>query len=128
MKKYLTKEQSQDLIYLGIHPDKASFVSWKQTHNWDRKVIEDKKYHFCLKPFRPMVMGFEQFECHDVFSLSDLMEILSTDIDDELLIKHVKNGWSVCYVNHEGSTHIQSELIDALYHTLLWYCETFKMK
>ena len=43
-RKYLTKEQSQDLIYLGVHQDKASFVSWKQTHNWDTKVIEDKKY------------------------------------------------------------------------------------
>lgn len=129
MKKYLTKEQSQDLINLGIHQDKASFVSWKQTHNWDTKVIEDKKYHIDLKPFRPAVMGFEQFECHDIFSLSDLMEIVPDNVDGNgLNIKHKDNTWIVGYYDIPDSTYISEELIDALYHTLLWYCETFKMK
>lgn len=130
MKKYLTKEQSKELIESGIHSDKASFIVWKPTRDFSNNRIDIKvNEHLVLKPFRPAIMGFEQFDCHDVFSLSDLMEILPTDIDgNDILIKHVKNGWSVCYVNCEGSTHIQSELIDALYHILLWYCETFKIK
>ena len=57
------------------------------------------------------------------------MEIVPDNVDGNgLNIKHKDNTWIVGYYDIPDSTYISEELIDALYHTLLWYCETFKMK
>ena len=57
------------------------------------------------------------------------MEIVPDNVDGNgLNIKHKDNTWIVGYYNIPDSTYLSEELIDALYHTLLWYCETFKMK
>ena len=123
MKKYLTREESKKLIESGISPDCASFVNWIPTKTWNNDDVVGGKEHIDIKPFRPAVMGFENFDCQDVFSTSDLINILPDEIDGgDFLMRHSKDwGWNICYMNVKGSTHMKPELIDVLYEQVLWY-------
>lgn len=145
MKTILTIEESAKLIELGVDPKMASMVSWKQTKDWERKSVLPNKEHLTLKPFRPMVMGFERFEVKDVFVLSDILSILPKEIKDSNLdiistqvdIKNYKkvSGWMVTYIdNHndlafgDKSIFQSSELIDALSQMLIWCLENGYLK
>ena len=123
-KRHLTKKQSGNLIKLGIDPNNASFVFWKQIKNWKGEPIEkhDIIERFAHKPMEHLHVGFEKFEHEDIFSLEDLMSILPNRIEDnDLLIRYSDFGWNVGYFDIQGSTHIKLELIDAVYDTLVWY-------
>lgn len=132
MKTALTIEESQRLIDLGVDPKLASMVSWKQTETWARKSILSNEEHLTLKPFRPMVMGFERFETKDVFTLADLLSILTKEIKQ--VKKHpmtmvvywhsINNEWNAYYDYSEFSPIKSSpELIDALNSLLIWVLE-----
>lgn len=133
MKTTLTIEESGRLIELGVDPKMASMVSWKQTENWQRKSVLDNKEHLQLKPFRPMVMGFERFDCKDIFTLTDLLSILPKEIDGyHLTIEASEKGYDVGYELYDsfedrtffmGSQATTPELIDALYQLLIWCLE-----
>lgn len=116
MKRYLTKEDSKKLIELGVKPEQSSYIIWKPISDYKDTPSVFNKEKLTLKPFRPAIMGFETFECHDIFSLEDILDILPNSFNDNLLImRHTTDGWSVCYQNVKNTTHIKEELIDALY-------------
>ena len=140
MKTTLTVEESARLIELGVDPKMASMVSWKQTETWARKSVLPNKEHLTLKPFKPMIIGFERFETKDVFTLADILRILPKEIEDSNLdiistqvdIKNHKkiSGWMVTYIDSHNdlafgdeSIFQAPELIDALYSLLIWCLE-----
>ena len=140
MKTTLTVEESQRLINLGVDPKLASMVSWKQTETWARKSVLPNKEHLTLKPFKPMVIGFERFEVKDVFTLADILSILPKEIEDSNLdiistqvdIKNHKkvSGWMATYIGShndltftDGLVFQAPELINALYSLLIWCLE-----
>ena len=140
MKTTLTVEESARLIELGVDPKMASMVSWKQTETWARKSVLPNKEHLTLKPFKPMIIGFERFETKDVFTLADILRILPKEIEDSNLdiistqvdIKNHKkiSGWMVTYIDSHNdlafgdeSIFQAPELIDALYSLLIWFLE-----
>lgn len=138
MKEYLTREESKFLIKKGIVPESASFISWKQNKTWDDKSINDKE-HLALKPFRPAVMGMESFDCQDIFSLSDLLNILPkriivSETQYTLNISTLINGkWEVKYTDIENDYNIMfimihNELIVSLYKLIISLSEKMNYK
>ena len=131
MKTKLTVEESAKLIELGVDPKLASMVSWKQTEDWARKSVLPNKEHLTLKPFRPMVMGFERFEVKDVFTRADILNILPKEIEIEgekevLNIVMDNYGALVGYPKfHEkhGCAFVNPELINSLNMLLVWCLE-----
>lgn len=130
MKTKLTVKESARLIELGVDPKMASMVSWKQTEDWQRKSVLPNKEHLTLKPFRPMVMGFERFEVKDIFTLADLLRILPKEIKVDkvnlsLVMEWQCDKWYVCYMGHGymKADHSAPELIDALNSLLIWVLE-----
>ena len=129
MEKFLNREQSKKLIELGISPDKASMVSWKNTCDWSKKMVYDDKEHFDLKPFRPAVMGFEDFDCQDIFTIGDLIELLPITVNHNninyfLCIYPIDdNSWCVSYdytTSDTFHTCVKKELVNALYQMLTY--------
>ena len=140
MKTTLTVEESQRLIDLGVDPKMASMVSWKQTETWARKSVLPNKEHLTLKPFKPMVIGFERFETKDVFTLTDILRILPKEIEHNGLTYGL-NMWvenatyfvEYCAENGVYDYLIDSnisapELIDALNALLIWVLENGHLK
>ena len=129
MKTQLTIEESARLIELGVDAKLASMVSWKQTEDWQRKSVLDNKEHLTLKPFRPVVMGFERFDCKDIFTLTDILSILPKEIDERnLSMEHESEfkQWCVGY----NLLHLESapELIEALNQLAIWSLENGHLK
>ncbi len=134
MKTELTPEESAKLIELGVDPKLASMVSWKSTKDWQGNNINENNKHLVLKPFRPAVMGFESFDCKDIFTLTDILAILPKGIRHKEgpygLCMEYDCDWEVSYFNmanfltpnKEGFIAFAqaSELIDALNQLLIW--------
>ena len=120
MEKYLNREQSKELIELGINSDNASLVFWKSIKNWQGNSIIDKE-HIATKPFRCAVMGFEDFDCQDIFTIGDLIGLLPEYIDSyNLCIEPYLDGsWSVSYDNKSYNDTLKccnnNELVFALF-------------
>lgn len=134
MKTTLSIEQSARLIELGVDANKASMVSWKQTENWQRKSVLGDKEHLQLKPFQPMVMGFERFDCKDIFTLTDILSILPKEIYSEerdlsyfLTMVMPPHKCQAYYHRYSpkgfGPIMKAPELIDSLYQLLIWCLE-----
>lgn len=138
MKTQLNKEESQHLIDLGIPKEKASKVAVKQIQNWDRKPRKNPKEYVVNVPHTPIVMGFETFEEHPIFTLDDFLngEILPRLLPKgnnkhyKLTIHTTENlKWSVSYLDmdnyvdfyHMNTLKVEVELIDALYQLTCWY-------
>lgn len=129
MIKYLSREKSKEILDLGIHPDFASLVSWKSIKNWQGNLISGKE-KISTKPFRPAVMGFEDFDCQDIFTIGDLIEILPQYINEDqssynLCIEpYMGGGWIVSYDNfYDNTLHVcrDNEMIFALYKMVIWF-------
>ena len=142
MRTELTIEQSKELIELGISPDNASMVLWCTTHDFQNNSIEEQKWNLVSKPFRPAVMGFENFTCADIFSIGDLLKIMKRDVlikindlEDWCTLKfelgadygsavydtwtEMTNGIGTCWIGTE--TFDEPEPIDSLFK-LLKHC------
>ena len=124
MQKYLNREQSKELIGLGISSDNASLVIWKSIKDWQGNSIFGKE-QIATKPFRAAVMGFEDFDCQDTFTIGDLIELLPRYINSDqstynLCIEpHMGGGWIVSYddkpYNDTLKCYHNNELIFALF-------------
>ena len=136
MKKYLNREQSKELIELGISPDKASLVSWKSIKDWQGNSILGKE-QIAMKPFRAAVMGFEDFDCQDIFTIGDLIALLPKYINDDQLPYNLyiepytgNEGWIVSYddksYNDTFKYYHNNELVFALFE-MVKYCITNKL-
>lgn len=137
IKTTLTVEESQRLIELGVDPKMASMVSWRQTEDWQRKSVLSNKEHLTLKPFEPMVMGFERFEVKDVFTLADLLSILPKEIiADTIMGEDFPCALTIRWDENRKVWHCayeclplpltvgeSPELIDALYQLTIWCLE-----
>lgn len=130
MKTELTKEQSYQLIKLGVPKDKASKVFWKQLTDWKGDKIKDPKYQQGIsdKPFIIQKVGFMSFSEEDVFTLIDLLKILPKqlyipDFTYHLIIQEDDNNWNAYYTHYNKYTFAESnkdkELIDTLYKLLV---------
>ena len=102
MKKYLTKEQSKELIDLGIDPKHASMVCVRMTHDSNGNPVDYKEY-MRLAPFEEFVIGFESFDVQPIFTFGDLYELMPKNIrmafplspkdgveDIDILFEHIK--------------------------------------
>lgn len=137
MKTHLTIKESAKLIELDVDAKMASMVSWKQTEDWQRKSVLPNKEHLTMKPFRPMVMGFERFDCKDIFTLTDILSILPKEIEYNGLTYGL-NMWvdkGIWYLEYVAEIRFNQwdtlttdnfeypELIDSLYQLLIWVIE-----
>lgn len=77
-----------------------------------------------------MVMGFERFDCKDIFTLTDILSILpkefKTDSSIAVIVISINGGvWGVSYEDciETYVFYPNQELIDALYQLLIWAIE-----
>lgn len=149
MKTELTIEQSAKLIKRGISKEKASKV--KKRKSADSKGTALTKAE--LKPWRYVVavekqsssfmsVGLMRFESKDIFTLTDLLELLPKDIGQhDFHIVTETDYYEVSYSLYSYSNEIEeifientlhtvccTELIDALYELLLWVIDNKYLK
>lgn len=77
-----------------------------------------------------MVMGFERFDCKDIFTLTDILLILPKEILVENRPEPIsiywngkEKGWSAYYPFASTPKIVEPELIDSLYQLLIWTIE-----
>lgn len=106
MKDRLTKEQSARLIELRVPKEMATGYITELYHG--------------------------ETEYIDVFSLSDLLEILPKEIENKQCISidwnFLTEKWGVDYEYIDNSYHSAEELIEALYELLCWVIENNYLK
>lgn len=119
MKDRLTCEESQELIMLGISPDRASMVQLEDpATRCGFRTIEKKNISERLGKVSTQI-----------FSLTDILELLPRSIKCtsgqwHLDIHVIYKGWGVRYVDfvHNKAIRVETapELIDALFALLKW--------
>lgn len=119
IKRYLTVEQSQHLLDLGVSfADASSSISTSYYGGWaDQMVSMGIKYIFTLADLLRLLP--EDIECvEDPKSFYPLYMISST------------YGWAAYYGENRMGFQTAPELIDALYKLLVWciehHCLTLK--
>lgn len=141
MKKELTVEQSQRLIDLGVPKVKASKVAWETTRDVKGNLIPKKEQRRGVmdKPFAMMHVGMQDFSNHDIFTLTDLLEILPKVMHKEKQAYHYnlvmywaedEKKWRVTYdaIGDNMGSETATELIDALYELTVWCLKERKLK
>lgn len=136
MKTRLTREESQYMIDLGVPKEKASLLAVKQIYDFRGNSIKNPKEFIRKNPFRPAVMGFEAFDEHPIFQLTDLLEILPKWIDTpedrySFAIQRAEMGEWVVGFRRVAVWEMYwkyEELIDALYQLACWYYGEFLKK
>lgn len=112
MKQYLTKQQTEELIKLGLPvPDRAELKDWEDP-------IEEAEYY-------PAIFDDDGWpELYQSYDIGELMEMLPKSINNiygnnNLNIFFARNYWHIVYLNHHTNYELrrvsEQELIDALY-------------
>lgn len=131
MKTRLTPEESQHLIDLGVPKEKASKVAWARiTDIKGDKIPENEQMKGVSdKPFSVWHVGFESFSTDDIFTLTDLLEILPKEIEVNGEIADLCFDWNsetkrwcaaYAWLSEEFCAQ-KKELIDTLYQLACWY-------
>ena len=134
MKSELTREESRHLIDLGVPREKARKVVWKQIRNAKGDIVPKEEQYRGVsdKPFSAWKVGFESFSTDDIFTITDLLEILpkvmykdglAYDYNLALYWEEDMKLWRVVYdaIGDNISSFDAPELIDALYQLACWY-------
>lgn len=112
MKQYLTKQQTEELIKLGLPvPDRAELKDWEDP-------IEEVEHH-------PAVFDDDGWpELYKPYDIGELIEMLPKTINNingsnNLNIFFARNYWHIVYLNHHTNHDLRrvsgQELTDALY-------------
>lgn len=119
MKDRLTREESHELIMLGVSPERASMVQLEDpATRCGFRTIEKKNISERLGKVSP-----------PIFSLADILELLPRSIKCtpaqwDLNICPIHRGWRARYATYVSSEEIKEEyayeLIDALFALLKW--------
>lgn len=139
MKTELTTEQSRHLIELGVPKEKASKVYWKEVTDFRGRPFDfdyDFREGITDKPFALQRVGLTSFNTQDIFTLTDLLEILPKEIEYEECLSEFTMQWNSTYqcwdVGYvysggfwKGCRFRHAELIDALYELACWYYEVY---
>lgn len=142
MKTTLTIEQSKALIDLGVDPKLASKCKFRQITNSKGEPLEKNKIKkwkdrtSCEKATHsPLCVGLTKIEFVDIFTLTDILSILPKEIksDDTIMgdgfISELQINWDCSQkvwncaylaLPHPVGVGKAPELIDALYHLLIW--------
>lgn len=125
----LNKDQSRHLLELGVPKEKASLVAVKKIRDWQQKPRVNPREYIVNSPHIPVVIGFEEFEEHPIFALTDLIDILPKEIVHGCFLQMMvyKEKWVVSY-NTNIKIFEHEELIIALYDLTCWCIENGHLK